>query len=129
MRIVGSVGLPEVSKAALLEALKGAHWPRLSLTLVAPWQGARERTGYAALVFGTPEPVLTPPAFGPAYGEAGERALAELLEVFAKHGVRRIFEAALAPGELAALTEGEEALLARAAAARNPLSRERVPAG
>ena len=129
MRIVGHAGLPEASRTALLEALKGAHWPQLSLTLVAPWQGTRERTGYAALVLGTPEPVLTPVAFGPAFGEGGVRALKALLEAFAKHGVRRLFEAALAPGELAALTEGEEALLARVTAARNPLSRERVPAG
>ncbi len=129
MRIVGSTGRPEVSKDALLKALKGAHWPRLSLTLVAPGQGARHQTGYAALVLGTPEPVLTRVAFGPAFGEAGRRALAELLEAFAKHGTRRLYEAALSPGELAALTEGETALLARVAAAKNPLSPERVPAG
>ncbi len=129
MRIVGYVGRPEASRAALLEALKGAHWPRLSLTLVAPWQGTRARTGYAALVLGTPEPVLTPLAFGPAFGEGGVRALKALLETFAQHGVRRLFEAALAPGELAALIEGEERFLARVAAAKNPLSRERVPAG
>ncbi len=129
MRIVGSPGQPRASKEALLKALKGAHWPGLSLILVTPWQGNREEAGYALLVLGAPEPVLTRMAFGPAFGPTGRKALAEVLEAFAKHGARRFYEAALSPGELAALTEGETALLTRVAAAKNPLSPERVPAG
>ena len=129
MRIVGSTGLPHASREALLKALKGVHWPSLSLTLVGPWQGCREETGYALLVLGTPEPVLTRVAFGPAFGKTGKEALSEIIETFTKHGVRRFYEAALSPGELAALFEGETALLARVAAAKNPLSPERAPVG
>jgi len=129
MRIAGSIGRPEETLKALSENLKGAHWPKLSLTLVAPRQDDRAHVAYAAMILGTAEPILTPPAFGPAFGEAGKQALRELLELLAKHQVKKLYEAVASPGELATLTAADERLVKRLAAARNPLHPERVPAG
>ncbi len=129
MRIAGSVGLPEETLKALTQSLKGAHWPKLALVLITPRQDDRAHAPYAAMILGTAEPILTPPAFGPAFGEAGTRALAELLQFLAKHQVKRLFETVASPGEMAALPAADEALVLRLAAARNPLHPERVPVG
>ncbi len=120
MKLVGTPGNPEASKEALLRALKGAHWPGLSLTLVGPWQGARDRAAYAVFVFGTETPIASYPAFGPAFGEEGERALAELMAELARRGVARIYEAALAPGRLAELAQAGPELAREVFAARSP---------
>ncbi len=120
MKLVGTPGNPKATKEALIQALKGAHWPKLSVTLVGPWQGERERAAYAVFVFGTPEPVATYPAFGPALGPEGEAELAELLGFLEAHGVTRLYEAALAPGRLAELAQAGPELAQEVFAARNP---------
>ncbi len=127
--MAGCIGRPQRTLEALSQSLKGAHWPKLSLTLIAPRQDDRAQAAYAAMILGTAEPILTPPAFGPAFGEAGRKALAELLEMLQKHQVKRLYEAVASPGELATLGAADEGLIARLVAARNPLHPERVPAG
>lgn len=120
MKLVGNPGNPRATKAALLRALKGAHWPKLSLTLVGPWQGTRDRAAYAVFVFGTETPIATYPAFGPAFDEEGKKALAELLGELAGRGVNRVYEATLAPGRLAELAQAGPELAHEVFAARNP---------
>jgi len=129
MRIAGTIGRPEATLKALLESLKGAHWPKLSLTLVTPRQDDRSHAPYAAMILGTAEPIVTPPAFGPTFGEEGTRALRELVAFLEKHEVKRLYETVASPGEMAELEAADERLILRLAAARNPLHPERVPAG
>ncbi len=120
MKLVGDPGNPKATREALLAALKGAHWPRISVTLVGPWQGDREETIYAVFVFGTPEPIVTYPVFGPAQGPEGVAELSALLQELEKRGVRRLYEAALAPGRLAELAQAGPELALEVFAARNP---------
>ena len=127
MRVAGTPGRPEATLKALQAALKGAHWPKIALVLVTPRPDQRQNAPYAVLIAGAAEPIVTPPAFGPAFGEAGVRALGELLAWAREHKARGLFEAAAAPGEIASLP-ADERLFGRLVAAKNPLHPERLPA-
>jgi len=120
MKLVGTPGSPKATREALLTALKGAHWPKVSVTLVGPWQGDREGAVYAVFVFGTPEPMATYPVFGPGQGAEGVDELMVLLKELQKRGVQRLYEAALAPGRLAELAQAGPEIAEEVFAARNP---------
>jgi hypothetical protein len=80
---LGLPGAPQDTLRALLTRLEGAEWAGAgraggALILITDRQGERLSARYAALLTGREEALLTAPAFGPAYGEAGTRALVEL---------------------------------------------------
>jgi len=117
MRVIGSTGRPRATAEALLAELKGAHWPGLKLVLVAPAGNGGE---ISVMVSGAREPLLTRPAFGPAFGEEGRRSLGELVAEFRRRGAKGPYEAVLPPGRLGALSDQGPGLAARIEAVKNP---------
>ncbi len=120
MELIGSYGRPKHTLAALRDALKGAHWPKLQVTLVTTWQGERKALPYAIFIEGYKTPILTQPAFGGAFGDEGRTALAELVRWLSAQGVRHFYEAVLEPGRFTELTSTDPEAVATLTAIRNP---------
>ncbi len=121
MEIIGFRGAPELTLKALQDALKNTHFPSLIVTLVTDWQDQRDRARYALFIRGPKTPILTEDAFGPAFGEAGRRALAEAVAWLEQKGVRKFYEAVLPPSEYQGVFDLEpEEAYRRLVASANP---------
>lgn len=97
MEIVGLRGAPEETFKEMRRALKTTHGSSLSVYLVTDWQGNRENQRYALYIRGPKSPILSADAFGPAFGQAGQAKLVELVDWLLAHGVTHWYETVLPP--------------------------------
>ena len=109
MERTGFKGLPKETLEQLKPRISKLHLPSLKVILVTDHQGHRDRARYRVFLVGGRHALLTEDAFGPAYGEAGERALAELVQLLRKGGAYNFKEAVLPPDVYAALDAMDEA--------------------
>lgn len=108
MERIGFKGLPKETLEQLKPRLKKLHFPSLKVIFVTDHQGRRDRARYRVFLVGGKHALLTEDAFGPAYGEAGEKALAELVQLLRKGGAYNFKEAVLPPDVYAALDAMDE---------------------
>ncbi len=121
MERIGFRGLPKETLEQLKPRLKKLHLPSLKVVLVTDHQGQRERARYRVFLVGGKHALLTEDAFGPAYGEEGVRALAQLIETLRKGGAFNFKEAVLPPDVYSTLDELDpHALRERLLANANP---------
>lgn len=124
MHILDPLGLPGAPLETfrdLLAQLGAADPPGGgTLILLTDGQGVRTAARYAALVTRGDEALLTAAAFGPAYGEAGRQALADLTRLAQQRGWATR-ETVLGPSDFVrVLAEPDAAEIARLIAASNP---------
>ncbi|GEM88893.1 hypothetical protein ODE01S_03270 [Oceanithermus desulfurans NBRC 100063] len=125
MERIGFRGLPKDTLEQLKPRLKKLHFPSLKVILVTDRQGRREQARYRVFLVGGKHALLTEDAFGPAYGEEGVRALAQLIEMLRKGGAFNFKEAVLPPDVYAALDAMDEgAVRERLLANANPADPE-----
>lgn len=129
MDLLGLPGAPQDTLRALLTRLEGAAWAGAggagALILITDRQGERLSARYAALLTaglmaGEEEALLTAPAFGPAYGEAGTRALVELTRWAQARGLPVRETVLNASDFVRVLAEPDAGEVARLVAASNP---------
>lgn len=124
MHILDPLGLPgaplETQRDLLAHLGDGGHPGSGTLTLITDGQGVRTAARYAALITRGDEALLTAPAFGPAYGEVGRQALADLARLAQERGWA-VRETVLNPSDFVrVLAEPDAAEIARLIAASNP---------
>ncbi|MBB5234918.1 DUF3197 domain-containing protein [Deinococcus budaensis] len=124
MHILDPLGLPgaplETQRDLLAHLGAEARAGGGTLTLITDGQGVRTAARYAALVTRGDEALLTAAAFGPAYGEAGRQALADLARLAQARGWP-LRETVLNPSDFVrVLAEPDAAEIARLIAASNP---------
>lgn len=122
LNVVGLRAAPKETLEDLQQALRGASFERLIVTLVTDWQDQRGKARYAVFARGgVKTPVLSFDAFGPAFGAAGDDALAALVQWLQEKGVTHFYEVVLPPSEYAAVfVEDPEAVYQQLVAAANP---------
>ena len=118
---IGVQGASGETLEAVLRAVKNLHLERAQVTLVTDWQDRRERARYAVFVREGEHRVLSADAFGPRYGEAGGKALADLVNALTDRGANNFKESVLSPHEFSqALEYPDEAMIMKITANANP---------
>ncbi len=97
--------MPEQTLAQIKPKLKKLHFPTMTVILVTDRQGDRARSRYRVLLEAGKHVFFSEEAFGPGFGEAGAKALSELIATLKGSGVRRFKEAVLPPDVYAALDD------------------------
>lgn len=118
---LGVPGAPAETLEALLERFAGSDLSGARLLFISDRHDQRERARYAALVTVGQEAVLSAPAFGPQFGEAGHEALRALARWAQEHGLENVKETVLNPPDFnRVLAEPDATEVARLLAAANP---------
>lgn len=102
MEVIGFRGAPGLTLQALQSSLHGSY-PQMIAILVTAHQGHRQDAGYAVYLRHTHPHLLTQVAFGPAFGAAGQQALAQMIHWLVERGVTHFYEAVVSPAHLAEL--------------------------
>lgn len=119
MDIIGFRGAPGLTLQALQTSLHGSY-PQMIAILVTAHQGHRNQASYALYVRHTHPHLLTQVAFGPAFGDVGQQALAQLVGWLVERGVTHFYEAVVSPAHLAELLERGSKIEQHLLAVANP---------
>ena len=118
---VGVQGAPTETLETVLQAIKNLHLERATITLLTDWQDRRANARYAVLVREGIHTVLSVEAFGPRYGESGQKALESLMHSFLDRKATNFKESVVAPHEFNRILENpDEQALLKIKATANP---------
>jgi hypothetical protein len=102
---IGMRGSPIETLNALREATRRADFDSSLIIYLTDWEDRRETARVAVLLRFASETIITEDAFGPRYGEAGKKALADLTTYLVDHGATNFKESVIAPHEFTRLLE------------------------
>lgn len=100
--ITGTIGAPKETLALLLE--KSNLGPETMFVVLTDFQGHRNIARYSVLVHNKEASVLSVPAFGPHYGEAGIEALRDVVQSALASGVTNFKETVVNPYDFQRMT-------------------------